>query len=252
MASGDTEPAFWGGYHEGWDLSGEEGGTGHFSLFCGFHMCSSKHPNPGVSMKKEDFRVGCPLSAGLGEGLLASQVSQWVKSLPAMHETQETRVRSLGQEDALEESMGTHPSILAWRIPWTEEPAGLQRVGREEMTERACTHGEGPWRPWLCLGSHYLTGQHVPWEAGVTSWNCSEGSCVVLVSCFEGLGDDHLVPGAGLSWHRARALPCSAEQSQLDSHSQAPQCSRPQRGHHWESSPDLPLAKVVVLEGSAL
>ena len=38
MASGDTEPAFWGGYHEGWDLSGGEGGTGHFSLFCGFHM----------------------------------------------------------------------------------------------------------------------------------------------------------------------------------------------------------------------
>ena len=112
MASGDTEPAFWGGYHEGWDLSGEEGGTGHFSLFCGFYMCR-KHLNPGVSMKKEDFRFGCPPSAGLGEGLLASQMSQWVKSLPAMKETQETQVRSLGQEGALEESMGTHSSILA-------------------------------------------------------------------------------------------------------------------------------------------
>ena len=44
------------------------------------------------------------------------------KNLPAM---QETRVRSLGQEDPLEEAMATHSSILAWRIPWTEEPGGL-------------------------------------------------------------------------------------------------------------------------------
>ena len=40
----------------------------------------------------------------------------------------ETRVRSLGQEDALEKGMATHSSILAWRIPWTEEPGGLQSV----------------------------------------------------------------------------------------------------------------------------
>ena len=44
---------------------------------------------------------------------------------PAMQETQETRVRSLGQEDPLEEGMATHSSILAWRIPWTEEPGRL-------------------------------------------------------------------------------------------------------------------------------
>ena len=49
-------------------------------------------------------------------------VAQTVKSLPAM---QETPVRSLGQEDPLEEEMATHSSILAWRIPWTEEPGGL-------------------------------------------------------------------------------------------------------------------------------
>ena len=56
-----------------------------------------------------------------------------VKNLPAM---QETWVQSLGQEDPLEEGMATHPSILAWRIPWTEEPGGpqsmlLQRVGHD-------------------------------------------------------------------------------------------------------------------------
>ena len=46
-----------------------------------------------------------------------------VKSLPAM---QETGVQSLGQEDPLEEEMETHSNILAWRIPWMEEPGGLQ------------------------------------------------------------------------------------------------------------------------------
>ena len=46
-----------------------------------------------------------------------------VKNLPAR---QETQVRSLGQEYLLEEGMATHSSILAWRIPWTEEPGGLQ------------------------------------------------------------------------------------------------------------------------------
>ena len=48
-----------------------------------------------------------------------------VKNLPAM---QETQVQSLGQEDPLEKGMGTHSSILAWRIPWTEEPGGLQSM----------------------------------------------------------------------------------------------------------------------------
>ena len=55
----------------------------------------------------------------------ASPVSQQVKDLPTTQMTQETRVRSLGREDALEAGMATHSSILAWRIPWTEEPGGL-------------------------------------------------------------------------------------------------------------------------------
>ena len=53
-------------------------------------------------------------------------VAQIVKNLPAM---QETRVRSLGQEDLLEKGVASHSSILAWRIPRTEEPVGLQSVG---------------------------------------------------------------------------------------------------------------------------
>ena len=59
----------------------------------------------------------------------ASLVAQLVKNLPAM---QETRVRALGWEDPLEKEMATRSSILAWRIPWTEEPGGLQSMGSQE------------------------------------------------------------------------------------------------------------------------
>ena len=50
-----------------------------------------------------------------------------MKTPPTMQETQETWVWFLGQEDLLEEGMATHSNILVWRIPWTEEPGGLQR-----------------------------------------------------------------------------------------------------------------------------
>ena len=52
-----------------------------------------------------------------------------VKNQPAMQETQETRVRSLGWEDPLEKETATHSSIPAWRIPWTEEPGGVRVHG---------------------------------------------------------------------------------------------------------------------------
>ena len=61
--------------------------------------------------------------------VLNSQMVQRVKNLPATQETQKTRVQSLGREDPLEKGMATHASILAWRIPWTEEPGGLQSMG---------------------------------------------------------------------------------------------------------------------------
>ena len=52
--------------------------------------------------------------------------TQMVNNLPVM---QKTQIRSLGWEDSLEEEMATYSSILAWRIPWTEEPGGLQSMG---------------------------------------------------------------------------------------------------------------------------
>ena len=54
---------------------------------------------------------------------------QQVKNLPSIKETQEMRVQSLGQEDPSKEEMATHSSILAWKIPWTKEPGGLQSKG---------------------------------------------------------------------------------------------------------------------------
>ena len=57
-------------------------------------------------------------------------VAQMVKRLPKMRKTQ---VQSLGQEDLLEKEMATHSSILAWKIPWTEEPGGLQSMGSQRV-----------------------------------------------------------------------------------------------------------------------
>ena len=63
-------------------------------------------------------------------------------NLPAMQETQKMQVRSLGQEGPLEEETATHSSILSWRIPWTEEPAGCSPWGYKESdtTEQLNTH----------------------------------------------------------------------------------------------------------------
>ena len=63
-------------------------------------------------------------------------MAQTVKNLPAM---QETGVQSLGGEDPLEKGMATHSSILAWRIPWTEESGGLHFIGSQSDTTEQLT-----------------------------------------------------------------------------------------------------------------
>ena len=75
----------------------------------------------------------------------ASLTAQWVKNPPAMQETEKMQVQFLGREDPLEEGMATHSRILAWRIPWTEEPGGLQpkgsqRVGHDWVSKHPWTH----------------------------------------------------------------------------------------------------------------
>ena len=61
---------------------------------------------------------------------MTSLVAQTVRRLPTM---QESRVQSLGQEDLLEKEMATHSSILAWKIPWMEEPGRLQSMGSQRV-----------------------------------------------------------------------------------------------------------------------
>ena len=65
-----------------------------------------------------------------GDTFFLPLVAQLVKKLPAM---QETMIQSLGWEDPQEKGMATHSSILAWRIPWTEEPGGLQSMGSQRV-----------------------------------------------------------------------------------------------------------------------
>ena len=74
-----------------------------------------------------------------------------VKNLPVM---QEKRVRSLGQEDPLEEEMSDYSSILAWKIPWTEEPGRLQSMGLQvDMTEHEQTQNKRKLRLGIGVGA---------------------------------------------------------------------------------------------------
>ena len=83
-------------------------------------------------MGSHSLLQGTFLVQGLNLGLIArtSLVAQKVKRLPTMRETW---VQFLDQEDPLEKGMSTHPSVLAWRIPWKEEPGGLQSVGLQRV-----------------------------------------------------------------------------------------------------------------------
>ena len=84
---------------------------------------------PGNCTKKYKYiRYRCAYNAILYTG--PSLVAQMVKNPPAVHETQ---VQSLGREDPLEAGIATHSSVLAWRIPWIEEPGGLQSMGSQRV-----------------------------------------------------------------------------------------------------------------------
>ena len=72
------------------------------------------------------FHVSTALNFIIGVGMVA----QMIKNPPLV---QETWVQPLGQEDPLEEGMATHSSILAWRVPWTEEPGELQCIGSQRV-----------------------------------------------------------------------------------------------------------------------
>ena len=70
---------------------------------------------------------------------------------PPVQEVQETRVQSLSREDPLEEGMATHSNVLAWEIPWTEEPGGLQSMGSQKNRTQLSTHTH-----WCHTAEHFL------------------------------------------------------------------------------------------------
>ena len=88
--------------------------------------CNAGDPGSIPGSGRSGEGIGFPL-----QYFWASLVAQTVKNLPAMWEIW---VRSLGWGDPLEEGMATHSSILVWRIPWTEEPGGLQSMGLQSQT----------------------------------------------------------------------------------------------------------------------
>ena len=114
-----------------------------------------------------------------------------------MQETQETRVQSLDQEDPLKEGMATLSSILAWKIPWTEEPGGLQFMGfsrQEYWRGLPCPPSQDlpdPETEPTSLMSPVLTGRflttNATWEAqsGLYSMELDFGFCCLLVSSRE-------------------------------------------------------------------
>ena len=99
----------------------------------------------GQRRGKSGWSLSLPCIASDCQGFRASLMAQWLKSPPAMQETQEMWVWSLGQEDPLQKGMATHSSILPWEIPGTEERGGLQSIGLQRVghdwatdTHRTC------------------------------------------------------------------------------------------------------------------
>ena len=126
-------------------------------------------------------------------------VAQTVKNLPAM---QDTQFQSLGQEDPLEKGMATYSRILAWRVPWTEEPGGLQPMGSQSRNPLS-THtphslrlpgtfssegraGRGPWvssypTPFFCSArrnSKRSLSAWLPSAVSVSGWDLLSGGAV--------------------------------------------------------------------------
>jgi len=96
-------------------------------------MLGDHYTPKGTPGGAEGVQMGTVLWVGCLLGLeqdsnLASLVAQMVKNLPAI------QIQLLGWEDPMEKGMGTHSSILAWGIPWTEEPGGLQSMGSKRVS----------------------------------------------------------------------------------------------------------------------
>ena len=101
-------------------------------------------------------------------------------------------VQSLGREDPLEKGMATHSSILAWRIPWTEEPGGLQSIGSERVRHDQETN------------THTHTRTHTHFRFSSLNIKDAAVHCYVWCSC-----NVHTLSCPPLKWHRGLAVVCA-------------------------------------------
>ena len=110
----------------------------------------------------------------------ASLEVQMVKNLPAM---QETWVQSLGQEEPLEKGMATHSSILAWKIPWMEEPGRLQSMGLQRVGHDWTTSLSTSWNSPSTSSSNWNLviswEQSIPGRLSYTSYSCIQSHVAV-------------------------------------------------------------------------
>ena len=115
-----SSEAYLQGHHECWQSSSSTGYISHWLLLCNsLHVYISTASHSQGRKRYHYYRQR------------ASLVAQLLKNLPALQETWVRSLWSLGQEDPLEKEMATHSSTLAWKIPWTEKPGGLQSMGSQ-------------------------------------------------------------------------------------------------------------------------
>ena len=129
------------------------------------------------SMSKKEL---APLIFGVY--LSSSLVAQMVKNLPAM---KETWVQSLGQEDTLEKGMATHYSILAWRIPWTEKPGGLQSMGSQIVRHNWATN------TFTSFIQSYMIPGHLRSSSILNLWWIKRWYSLFLISHWQGIDSTH-------------------------------------------------------------
>ena len=105
-------------------------------------------------------------------------MAQVVENLTAMQETQEIRLWSLGRKESLEEETATHFNILAWEIPWTEEPDGFQSMGSQKSRTQLSDYNNKDIYFWLfywLLPLYLETAEYLPW------WKTL---CLTVISCY--------------------------------------------------------------------
>ena len=153
-------------------------------------------------------------------------MAQRVKNMPKMQEMQETWVPSLGWEDPLEEEMATHSNILAWKIPWTEKPGGLQPKGSQRVEHNWVTKHAHREKVGLLIIRHGSPRFLKSKSSSVTQTHCEQVSTwIVLPHPIETWGTE-----SRWNWHKPEAqAPCYAAMKSFVTSLESRVYTRPRR-----------------------